>query len=102
MYACSTQSVISEVPSELHSAAALFAEAENFYKLNSYENARKAYEEYLVRFPDRPNADTALLRIATIFSMDIGICKNFACHPAIYHLKLSNRFILLRKVLTSK
>jgi outer membrane PBP1 activator LpoA protein len=56
------------VPSELDSAAVLFADAENFFKVNSYENALKAYKEYLVRFRNGPNADMALMRIATIFS----------------------------------
>jgi ABC-type branched-subunit amino acid transport system substrate-binding protein len=66
--ACSTPSMISKVPSEPDSPAVLFADAEIFYKINSYENALKAYKEYLVRFPNCPNADTALMRIATIFS----------------------------------
>jgi ABC-type branched-subunit amino acid transport system substrate-binding protein/TolA-binding protein len=65
---CGTQSTISKVPSELDSAAVLFADAENFFKVNSYENALKAYKEYLVRFRNGPNADMALMRIATIFS----------------------------------
>jgi ABC-type branched-subunit amino acid transport system substrate-binding protein len=56
------------VPSELDSAAVLFADAENFFKVNSYENALKAYKEYLVRFRNGSNADMALMRIATIFS----------------------------------
>ena len=65
---CGTQSTISKVPSELDSAAVLFADAENFFKVNSYENALKAYKEYLVRFRNGSNADMALMRIATIFS----------------------------------
>jgi ABC-type branched-subunit amino acid transport system substrate-binding protein/outer membrane protein assembly factor BamD (BamD/ComL family) len=66
--ACSTQSMISKVPSARDSATVLFANAENFYKNNSYEKALKAYKEYLVRFRNGPDADVALMRIATIFS----------------------------------
>jgi ABC-type branched-subunit amino acid transport system substrate-binding protein/TolA-binding protein len=66
--ACSTQTMISKVPSELDSAAVLFAKAEKFYQVNSYENALEAYKEYLGRFRNSPNADMALMRIARIFS----------------------------------
>jgi TolA-binding protein len=66
--ACGTQPTISQVPSEFGSATVLFADAENFFKVNSYEDALKAYNEYLVRFRNGPNADMALMRIATIFA----------------------------------
>ncbi|MEJ2727643.1 MAG: tetratricopeptide repeat protein, partial [Deltaproteobacteria bacterium] len=66
--ACHTQSMISKVPPERDSAALIFADAENFYKHNSYDDALKTYKEYLVRFHNSPNADVALMRIATIFS----------------------------------
>jgi ABC-type branched-subunit amino acid transport system substrate-binding protein/outer membrane protein assembly factor BamD (BamD/ComL family) len=68
VWGCSTQSMTSKVPPELDSAAVLFANAENSYKADSYENALKAYEEYLIRYHKCPDADMALMRVATIYS----------------------------------
>jgi branched-chain amino acid transport system substrate-binding protein len=67
-WACSTQPLISKAPCEPDPAAVLLSSAENFYKLNSYENALKHYQEYLVRFANGSDADRALMRIASIFS----------------------------------
>lgn len=66
--ACSSQPLIPSVPSEFDSAAVLFFNAENSFKVNSHKSALKAYREYLVRFPNGSDADRALMRIATIFS----------------------------------
>jgi ABC-type branched-subunit amino acid transport system substrate-binding protein/predicted negative regulator of RcsB-dependent stress response len=66
--ACSNQSMISKVPSARDSATVLFANAENFYKNNSYEKALKAYKEYLIRHHNNPDADMALMRVAAIYS----------------------------------
>ena len=46
----------------------LFSIAENFFQLNSYGNALKAYQEFLDCYPSNSNADIALMRIATISS----------------------------------
>jgi outer membrane PBP1 activator LpoA protein len=64
---CSTPPKIATLPSEFDSAATLFANAENLFNFNSHEKALEAYKEYLVRFRNGPNADMALMRIATIF-----------------------------------
>ena len=65
---CGTPPVISKLPPELDSGAIIFSNAENFFKVNSYESALKAYKEYVERFPAGSDADKALMRIATIFS----------------------------------
>jgi ABC-type branched-subunit amino acid transport system substrate-binding protein/TolA-binding protein len=67
-FGCGPQSMISKGPPELDSAAVLFANAENFYKADSYENALKAYKEYLIRYHNYPDSDKALMRVAKIYA----------------------------------
>jgi len=67
--ACSSQPLISTVPSEFDSAAVLFSDAENSFKVNSYKTALEAYKEYLIQFPNGSDSDKALMRIAIISSM---------------------------------
>ena len=54
--------------SESKNAERLFSIAENLFKSNSYENALEAYQEFLSCYSSDSNADTALMRIATIYS----------------------------------
>jgi TolA-binding protein len=66
--ACSTPSINSNVPSEPAPDTSLFDRAENFFEVNSHENALKAYKQYLGLYPNGSKADLALMRIATIYS----------------------------------
>jgi tetratricopeptide (TPR) repeat protein len=57
-----------KTPSGAGGAAGLFSIAENLFQSNSYENALEAYQEFLSCNSSDSNADTALMRIATIYS----------------------------------
>jgi len=57
-----------KTPSGAGGAANLFSIAESLFQSNSYENALEAYQEFLYCYPSDSNADTALMRIATIHS----------------------------------
>jgi ABC-type branched-subunit amino acid transport system substrate-binding protein len=57
-----------KTPSGAGGAAGLFSIAESLFQSNSYENALEAYQEFLSCYPSDSNADTALMRIATIYS----------------------------------
>ena len=54
--------------SESKNAERLFSIAENLFQSNSYENALKAYREFIFCYPTDSNTDIALIRIATIYS----------------------------------
>jgi ABC-type branched-subunit amino acid transport system substrate-binding protein len=58
-----------EIPCEVENPAGLFATAENLMQSNSYEKALKIYHEFLDCYPSDSNADNALMRIATIYSI---------------------------------
>jgi ABC-type branched-subunit amino acid transport system substrate-binding protein/predicted negative regulator of RcsB-dependent stress response len=58
-----------ETSSESEEAAWLFSNAENLFRSNSYENALKAYQKFLERYPSGSDADIALKRIATIYAV---------------------------------
>jgi ABC-type branched-subunit amino acid transport system substrate-binding protein/predicted negative regulator of RcsB-dependent stress response len=49
--------------------SARFSTAENYFLSNSYENALKAYQEFLEIYPLGAQADLALMRIATLYSI---------------------------------
>jgi ABC-type branched-subunit amino acid transport system substrate-binding protein len=66
--------------SEPEAAARLFSNAENLYRSNSYDGALKAYQEFLHLCPSGSNADTALMRIATIYSSQ----ERHDCSQAAY------------------
>jgi ABC-type branched-subunit amino acid transport system substrate-binding protein/predicted negative regulator of RcsB-dependent stress response len=65
---CGAAQLNPKASSESEGAARLFSIAENFFQSNSYENALKAYQEFLDCYPSDSNADIALMRIATISS----------------------------------
>ena len=65
---CGATQLNPKASSESEGAARLFSIAENFFQSNSYENALKAYQEFLDCYPSDSNADIALMRIATISS----------------------------------
>jgi ABC-type branched-subunit amino acid transport system substrate-binding protein len=80
IWACSTPAMKSNVPSEPHAAAALFFNAESWLNSQSYENALKAYQNYLSRYPSGSNADLALMRVASIYAAQ----KNHAAELRAY------------------
>ena len=47
-------------------SAQLFSRAEKMFQEKSYDNALVLYNEYLARFPDRPMADAALMKMGAI------------------------------------
>jgi ABC-type branched-subunit amino acid transport system substrate-binding protein/Tfp pilus assembly protein PilF len=63
---CGAAQLNPKASSESEDAARLFSIAENFFQSNSYENALKAYQEFLDCYPSDSKADIALMRIATI------------------------------------
>jgi ABC-type branched-subunit amino acid transport system substrate-binding protein len=46
---------------------ALFEQAEKLFKSKAYEDALKVYDEYLVKYPDQPLADEALMKMGKIY-----------------------------------
>lgn len=56
-------------PVRLDPADALFSRAEKMLQAESYPEALDAYSEYLERFPDRPMADAALMKIGSVYAI---------------------------------
>jgi ABC-type branched-subunit amino acid transport system substrate-binding protein/predicted negative regulator of RcsB-dependent stress response len=65
---CKAAQLNPEASFENAAAARLFSIAENYFQSNSNENALQAYKRFSSYYPSNPNADTALIRIATIYS----------------------------------
>ena len=66
---CNATQLNPEIPCEVENPAGLLATAENLMQSNSYEKALKVYHEFLDCYPSDSNADNALMRIATIYSI---------------------------------
>lgn len=56
-------------PVRLDPADALFSRAEKMLQAKSYPEALDAYGEYLERFPDRPLADAALMKLGSVYAI---------------------------------
>jgi len=56
-------------PVRLDLADALFSRAEKMLQAESYPEALDAYGEYLERFPDRPLADAALMKLGSVYAI---------------------------------
>ncbi len=56
-------------PVRLDPADALFSRAEKMLQAESFQEALDAYSEYLERFPDRPMADAALMKIGSVYAI---------------------------------
>ena len=65
--ACQPKAVL-EKPPEVTPDQALFSAAESDFGAGNYARAMDAYEQYLERFPQGPNAKTALYRISQILT----------------------------------
>lgn len=67
-WACAPKPVILPVPPKLDTGDILFSEAEKLFEEKLYDKALESYEGYLSRFPDRPLAAAALLKIGAIYT----------------------------------
>ncbi len=56
-------------PVRLDPADALFSRGEKMLQAESYPEALDAYSEYLERYPDRPLADAALMKIGSVYAI---------------------------------
>ncbi|MBU4288280.1 MAG: penicillin-binding protein activator [Proteobacteria bacterium] len=65
---CGLKDIFLPVPVKLAPDDELFSKAEKLYQVESYEKALNAYNEYLSRFPDRPLADAALMKIGASYT----------------------------------
>ena len=55
-------------PDKTAKGRALYIKAEKHFKTKAYEDALKAFDEYLVKYPDQPLADEALIKIGKIYA----------------------------------
>ena len=56
-------------PVRLDPADALFSRAEKMLQAESYPEALDAYSEFLKKYPDRPLADAALMKIGSVYAI---------------------------------
>jgi len=67
IWSCAPKPVVTELePAPGSIDEKMFAEAEELYAEESYEEALVLYERYVGRYPDRPSAAVALLRMGAI------------------------------------
>jgi len=55
-------------PDKTAEGKALYEQAEELFKVKAYENALKVYDEYLIKYPDQPLADEALMKMGKIYA----------------------------------
>lgn len=71
VYSCGPKPLISPkpvvIPVKVDAGNDLFSEAEKMFQAKSYEQALAGYYEYLSRYPDRPSAAAALIKIGAIY-----------------------------------
>jgi len=84
--ACAPSIVVKKVPvpSAVSSVQQRFQKAEDLFQQQAYSKALAVYEEYLRQFPKGPMADTALMKIGTIY-MAMG--KNRQARQAFERLE---------------
>jgi ABC-type branched-subunit amino acid transport system substrate-binding protein/predicted negative regulator of RcsB-dependent stress response len=66
VWACAPKPVIKPAPEMHEGAYALFSKAEQMFAAGSYDEALPVYQQYVRRFPDRPLAPAALMKIGII------------------------------------
>lgn len=66
IWACAPKPVITPAPGQVTSEDEFFARAEQLYESESYDEALALYDEYFRRFPDKPLAAAALMKIGII------------------------------------
>jgi len=55
-------------PDKTAKGSALYEQAEKLFKADAFEDALKAFDEYLSKYPDQPLADEALLKMGKIYA----------------------------------
>ncbi|MBW2657298.1 MAG: penicillin-binding protein activator [Deltaproteobacteria bacterium] len=66
IWACAPKPVIAPAPDQVTSEDEFFSRAEQLYESESYDEALALYDEYFRRFPDKPLAAAALMKIGII------------------------------------
>jgi len=66
IWACAPKPVTTPGPSQVTSEDELFSRAEKLFESESYDQALALYDEYFRRFPDKPLAAAALMKIGII------------------------------------
>ncbi len=66
IWACAPKPAIIPAPDQVTSEDEFFARAEQLYESESYDEALALYDEYFRRFPDKPLAAAALMKIGII------------------------------------
>ncbi|MFQ5485510.1 MAG: tetratricopeptide repeat protein [Desulfobacterales bacterium] len=66
---CAPAVDIKPKPVEIDSGNALFSKAEKMFFAKLYDRALELYQRFLFKFPDRPQTDDVLMRIAKIYEM---------------------------------
>ncbi len=66
IWACAPKPVIRPAPDQVTSEDEFFSRAEQLYESESYDEALALYDEYFRRFPDKPLAAAALMKIGII------------------------------------
>jgi branched-chain amino acid transport system substrate-binding protein len=66
IWACAPKPVITPAPGQVTSEDEFFSRAEQLYESESYDEALALYDEYFRRFPDKPLAAAALMKIGII------------------------------------
>ena len=66
IWACAPKPVITPAPDQVTSEDEFFSRAEELYESESYDEALALYDEYFRRFPDKPLAAAALMKIGII------------------------------------
>jgi len=66
IYSCTPKPGVTPSPETVSAGDELFLKAENAYEAESYEEALDLYNDYLVKFPEKPLAPAALMKIGSI------------------------------------
>ena len=66
IWTCAPKPVIRPAPDQVTSEDEFFSRAEQLYESESYDEALALYDEYFRRFPDKPLAAAALMKIGII------------------------------------
>ena len=66
IWSCAPKPVITPAPGQVTSEDEFFSRAEQLYESESYDEALALYDEYFRRFPDKPLAAAALMKIGII------------------------------------
>jgi len=68
-FSCAPNQIIQTKSTDLNSGNAIFFKAENLFQENSYDAALKVFLDYLNKYPNGPFADSSLMKIGAIYSI---------------------------------